>query len=76
MASIAVGSLLWLVVLATAETDLLLLVGVLVFTLEHELQWLVGASLLVVRTVAEWLILGFAASAIVVSLTLLECHLV
>ena len=76
VASITVRSLFGFVVLAATETDLLLLIGVLVIALKYELERLVGASLFIVRTVAEWLILWSSASAIIVSLTLLECDLV
>jgi hypothetical protein len=57
VASITVRSLFGFVVLAATETDLLLLIGVLVIALKDELERLVGASLFIVRTVAEWLIL-------------------
>ena len=76
MASIAEWSLLGLIVFAAAETDFLLLIRVLIFSLEHKLKRLVGASFLVVRPIAERLILGSSASAIVIGLSLLEIDLV
>lgn len=76
MASVAEWSLLGLIVFAAAETDFLLLIRILIFSLEHKLKRLVGASFLVVRAIAEGLILGSTASAIVVSLSLLKSNLV
>ena len=57
MAAIAVWALLCLVVLAAAETNLLLLVGILIVPLEDKLKGFVSASFLVVGTIAEWLVL-------------------
>jgi hypothetical protein len=57
VASIAEWSFLRLVVFAAAETDFLLLIRILIFSLKNKLKRLVSASLLIVRTIAEWLIL-------------------
>ena len=76
MAAVAERSTLRLIVFAAAETDLLLLIRILVIAFECKLEGLVGAALLVVRSIAEWLILRSTASAVVVSLALLESHLV
>ena len=76
MAAVAERSTFRLIVFAAAETDLLLLIRILVIAFECKLEGLVGAALLVVRSIAEWLILRSTASAVVVSLALLESHLV
>ena len=76
MAAITEGATLRFVVFATAETNLLFFIGILIIAFKNELERLVSAAFLVVRAIAEWLILRPATCAVVVCFTLLERHFV
>ena len=74
VAAITIRTFLRLIVLASAKTGLLNLIGILSVTFEDKLQGLELCSFM--RSVTEWLVLGFTACAIIVGLPLLKINFV